>query len=261
MNFYLVGSGNMAWFLTKKLTEAGHICKGIYSRNQQTLAGLTTAFHVPMLLSLEYLKDDADCCILAVSDQSIKEIVQRISFQHTVLLHTSGATDIEQLKPAAMHYGMFWLIYSIVKQDLPQHRNIPCAYEASSAESGEVLMQIISAITDIAHQANGAQRQWLHLGAVFSNNFTNHLMAIAEQLCIKQDLPFSLLQPIIQQTCERITNASPHELQTGPARRNDQNTINKHLTLLQNSPDWKAIYEVVNQSIKAMYNKDNQQSA
>ena len=133
---------------------------------------------------------------------------------------------------------------------MPDHRNIPCAWEASTPKAEKYIQSIGHAITDVMFEAKYEQRKWLHLSAVISNNFINHLMAICEQVCAENNLPFSTLLPIIEQTFERIKNDSPKNLQTGPAIRKDTMTIQEHLSLLENHKEWQKIYEAMTKSIQ-----------
>ncbi|RYD56471.1 MAG: DUF2520 domain-containing protein [Sphingobacteriales bacterium] len=258
MTFYIIGSGNMAWFLVTRLTGAGHVCKGVYSRNHDTGSQLADAFGLKQLSSPEEIQDDADCCIMAIADGAIDEVVKRLSLSNTVLLHTAGAASINLLSSATQHYGVLWLIYSIVKNNLPEHRQIPCAYEYSDTRAKEVIQQLANSITDITYEADGTSRKWLHLCAVLSNNFTNHMMAITDELCRREGIPFDMLRPILSQTFERTTTTPPRALQTGPARRNDEKTMTSHMKMLDDHPEWQRIYQAVNESIKAMYKSGNQ---
>ena len=95
----------------------------------------------------------------------------------------------------------------------------------------------------------------MHLTAVLSNNFTNHLFAVSEKLCEEQNLPFSLLLPIIQQTVSRLSNTTAYTQQTGPAKRNDGIVLQNHVNMLEKHPEWQKLYEVLSESIKQMYNK------
>ena len=112
-------------------------------------------------------------------------------------------------------------------------------------------MEIAQAITDVLFEARYEQRKWLHLSAVISNNFTNHLLVICEQICKENNLPFNILMPIIEQTFERIKTASPGSLQSGPAVRNDLPTIQSQIRLLSGHPEWQKIYEHITNSIMA----------
>jgi hypothetical protein len=107
------------------------------------------------------------------------------------------------------------------------------------------------AITDQTYEAKYEQRKWLHLSAVIGNNFVNHLLAICEQICGENNIPFQVLQPIIEQTFERMRQQSPKVLQTGPAVRHDQTTIQAQEALLADHPAWQKIYTDISNSIKS----------
>jgi predicted short-subunit dehydrogenase-like oxidoreductase (DUF2520 family) len=173
-----------------------------------------------------------------------------------VLVHTAGAVTMDVLQPYATHTGIIWPIYSIVKDSLPKHREIPIAMRSNTEHAGVVVQKLTSSISDIYYTVSFEQRQWLHLCAVLINNFTNHLMAISETICHEQRIPFSLLYPIVKQTAERITHTSPTKLQTGPAKRNDTNTINKQLDMLAETPEWQELYKAATTSINKMYRND-----
>jgi predicted short-subunit dehydrogenase-like oxidoreductase (DUF2520 family) len=165
----------------------------------------------------------------------------------------AGALPLATLQPAAKDHGLLWPVYSINKQQMPNGRDIPCAWEASSPRSKRFLLEMGHAITNELFEATEAQRSWLHLCAVMSNNFINHLLAINEKLCAEHQLSTAILQPLIVQTFERAKNGSPFALQTGPAMRNDDGTIALHLEMLQAYPEMRDIYEAVTHSIKTLH--------
>jgi hypothetical protein len=88
-----------------------------------------------------------------------------------------------------------------------------------------------------------------------SNNFVTHLLAIGEKVCLENQLPYSTLQPIIEQTFERLRNFSPQSVQTGPAMRNDTSTIDEQIALLEDHPQWKRVYEAITESIQSSNRK------
>lgn len=259
MTFYVIGTGNTAWFMATRLVKAGHTCVGIYGRNPANAGKLAKAVKAPVLQQITDVKDDADACILAITDHAIKEVADNFKFEHTTLIHTAGSVSRMVLQPYATHAGVMWPIYSIVKENLPQHRDIPIALKGTSDHSEVILEQLAKSITDIYYTVSWEQRQWLHLCAVLCNNFTNHMMAISEQVCKKQHIPFSLLYPIVSQTADRIRQSSPKMLQTGPAKRGDDITIERHLSLLEQSPEWQAMYQAITTSIEKMYRNDKEE--
>jgi len=258
MTFSIIGTGNIAWFLAKRLTTAGHECMGIYGRNNAAAVELAEWIQAKPYQEIGDIRDgDVDICFIAVSDHSIASVAPKLYFTKTMLVHTAGSVDISILSAAATDYAVLWPVYSILKADLPNHRNIPCAWQASTPKAQRYILSIAHAITDVIFEAKDEQRKWLHLSAVFCNNFINHMMTIGEEACISQQLDFNALRPIIEQTFQRTQKASPYQLQTGPARRGDEITISRHLSLLNNNADWQQVYSAITTSIEHMYQQDN----
>lgn len=252
MTYTIIGTGNMAWFLAQRLHSAGHRCMGVYGRNASEAMKLAETISAPLIHQIAHIREEmADCCIIAVTDSAISEVAAKLPLQDTVVIHTAGSVPLDAIR--TLNSAALWSVYSIRKNDLPQHRNIPVICEAGTQEAQDIVLKIAGAISDVVQQATWQQRQYLHLTAVLSNNFTNHLMAISQELCEKHNLSFSLLLPIIQQTFEQINKGDIVESQTGPARRGDRNTMQRHLLLLQQEPHWRYLYECMSASIENMY--------
>jgi len=69
------------------------------------------------------------------------------------------------------------------------------------------------------------------------------------QILEQQGLDRQLLLPLIRETAAKIETMHPNAAQTGPAIRHDIDSINRHLQLLANKPDWKQIYETITEDI------------
>ncbi len=254
MTFSIIGTGNIAWFFGKRIAAAGHSCVGVYGRNTEEVSVLADALLSKRHGTVNEIRDgDADVCFLAVSDLAIAPIAAGISFKQTILVHMAGALTLDVISGAAADYAILWPVYSIVKNNTPGHRGIPCAWEVSSDRAKRFVLEMGHAITDHLFEAGSDQRKWLHLSAVMTNNFINHLLAINEKICADNKLPGNTLQPLIAQTFDRVKNASPFAVQTGPAIRNDNNTIGQHLGLLAGQPHIHEVYEAMTNSIKELH--------
>ncbi|MBU2045140.1 MAG: DUF2520 domain-containing protein, partial [Bacteroidetes bacterium] len=66
---------------------------------------------------------------------------------------------------------------------------------------------------------------------------------------------FDLLRPLIQETADKAMLNQPKDVQTGPAKRNDLQIMQKHLKLLENEPQLKDLYQSISQYIVKMYSK------
>ena len=92
----------------------------------------------------------------------------------------------------------------------------------------------------------------MHLAAVFVNNFTNYLFQIGSDILEKEDLSFDLLKPLIHETVNKLDHLSPLEAQTGPAKRKDLKSIQKHLDLMDSGVE-KEIYELMSKALIQKY--------
>ncbi|HRO42860.1 MAG TPA: DUF2520 domain-containing protein [Flavipsychrobacter sp.] len=255
MTYTLIGTGNMAWFLSKRLYEKGAKCTGVYGRNTEAATQLADSVHTNIVASLHQIPE-TDFCIIAVTDRSISEISTQLHLKETVVVHTAGSIPLDVL--VQTHKAVIWPVYSINKNNLPTHRNIPMVYEHSSEKAKQTVTQLAYTVSDMVQEVNWQQRQWLHLCAVIGNNFTNHLMTLCEKIAQSQNLPFSLIRPILQQTFETVTTIEPSLLQTGPAIRNDKETMQKHLHLLQQQTVLQELYRSLSASIEDLYKTTNE---
>jgi predicted short-subunit dehydrogenase-like oxidoreductase (DUF2520 family) len=253
MTYTIVGTGNIAWFLSTRMQKAGFRCMGVYGRNKVDATNLASALNAPIIHQLFHIREGlADCCIIAVNDNAVEELASKIPLRKTVMIHTSGSLALDVLP--TQNSAVIWCIYSILKKNLPENRDIPVVYEAGSQEAHEVVTKITNSISSIVYKASWYQRQHLHLSAVMSNNFINHLLTVCSEICNQNQIPFNLLQPIINQTFQLSQISNPKESQTGPAKRGDQNTLHRHFLLLEKHPEWQDFYEALSKSIQTMYN-------
>ena len=254
MTFTIIGTGNIAWFIGNRLVAARHHCNGVFGRNEVQVKKLAEALLCNTHGSLITARDtEADVCFITVSDDAIEEVAAKLQYKKTVLVHTAGAIGLDVLTKSAADAAVLWPIYSISANAIPQHRNIPIAWEASTSKAEKYALSLAHAITDVLFEAKYDQRKWLHLSAVISNNFVNHMMTISEKICLENNLPFSALIPVIDQTFSRFKQASPSTVQTGPAIRGDQKTIQEQMELLVAHPDWQAVYKSITDSIINTY--------
>ncbi|NDC42225.1 MAG: DUF2520 domain-containing protein [Chitinophagia bacterium] len=256
MTFSIVGTGNIAWYFSKKIAASGHQCKGVFGRNEAAVKELADALLAPVYGSVSEIHDGiSDVCFIAVKDAAIPEVAAQLHFTQTVLVHMAGALPLSVLAAAAKDYGLLWPVYSISRQQLPAGRNIPVAWEASTDRARRFVKEMGHAITDELFEATGEQRSWLHLCAVMSNNFINHLLAVNEMLCNQHDISANVLRPLIDQTFEKARNGSPLAAQTGPAIRNDSGTIDQHMAMLADVSEIANMYLTITNSIKKLHNK------
>jgi len=73
------------------------------------------------------------------------------------------------------------------------------------------------------------------------------MLVIAERLMKANNLDFNLLKPLIRRTFDN--DDLPSTVQTGPAQRGDEKTLERQLAFLENNERYQTIYAMVAASI------------
>jgi predicted short-subunit dehydrogenase-like oxidoreductase (DUF2520 family) len=249
MEIIIIGTGNTATVLGRKLKAAGHTILQVYGRNAAAASELAYELESESTNYWSVVNREAEIYILAVSDIAIAELVKELRLPEKTIVHTAASVSKNILKNSTSHFGVFYPLQSLKKEN--RHSpEIPIIIDASDEKTLHVLENLANTISTTVAEADDIQRLKLHLAAVFCNNFVNHIYALMEEYCHKENLNFSLLVPLIQETALRLTTISPSSVQTGPATRADQATIDKHLALLAPHQHLKDLYEMMTKSIQ-----------
>jgi predicted short-subunit dehydrogenase-like oxidoreductase (DUF2520 family) len=252
MDIVIIGTGNTASILSRKFKAAGHHILQVAGRNSAAASALAYELNTVSTNYWTSVNKNADVYIIAVSDNGIDDITADLKLPGKVVAHTAASVPKEVLKTVSEHYGVFYPLQSLRKEtaSLP---DIPLFIDGSDEKTINVLEKLAHSISgEKVVQAGNDDRIKLHVAAVFVSNFTNYLYVLAEEYCRKEGLDFKLLQPIIAETALRIENNSPKEVQTGPAIRHDEETIQKHLAMLEKYPELKKVYAFLSDSIAGM---------
>lgn len=192
----------------------------------------------------------SDLTIIAVSDDAIMEVSEGLNCEESVV-HTAGSVGLEVFRGLEFqHIGFFYPLqtFSLTKQ--VDWQSIPIFINGSSNEFIEFLTSLAQKITSSVHQIDEDQKVALHLSAVFANNFSNFMFTIAQDILVQNKLSTELIVPLIEETISKLQVMPAVEAQTGPALRQDQSTISKHLARLATHPDWQRLYAYLTQSIQ-----------
>lgn len=246
----IIGTGNTATIVGRKLKNAGHRIVQVFGRNRSAAVQLANVLQAEAAGIEESFKDEASIIILAVSDTAIAPVAGQFRFPaHCIVVHTAASVSKDVLQGKALQYGVFYPLQSL-KKEVEMLPEIPIVIDADSEKTLLQLYTLAQTITQHISTANDDQRLKLHMAAVMVNNFTNHLYTLVEDYCKKEDLDFSVLFPLILETVSRLKEISPHKAQTGPAIRNDAATIEKHLSLLQDHSRLFEMYKLFTESIQ-----------
>ncbi|MDY7396697.1 Rossmann-like and DUF2520 domain-containing protein [Aureibaculum sp. 2210JD6-5] len=246
----VLGTGNVANHLIDAFLKADSInLIQVYGRSKSALSKFENS--VETTSKFKSLKD-AEVYIITISDDAIPEFSSHLSLKDKLVVHTSGSVAMEALKTTG-NKGVFYPLQTFSKDNPVNFAAIPICLETERKEDYKMLEKLASSISDKVYNIDSNQRKYIHLAAVFTNNFVNYMYKIGKDICLENDIPFDILHPLILESAKKIENADPVSIQTGPAKRNDKKTIEKHLKLLKGQK--KEIYKLLTQSIKETYGK------
>jgi len=252
-NIAMVGAGNLAWNLAPALENNGHRISMVFNRTRKNaLLLIEQLYRAELKRNLNFSNESLDLIIIAVNDNSIKDIASEIILpENCQLVHTSGSQSMNILeRSAASSMGVFYPLHSFTKGVMTDFREVPVFLESSTPNGLHQLKTLSKGLTKKIFQLTSPQRRALHLSAVIATNFSNHLFTLAKKIMDKNGIDFNHLQPLSFSMIQKIFTIGPEAGQTGPAIRNDLETIDEHLEMLENEEDLVEIYSIMSKNIQ-----------
>lgn len=255
MKVAIIGTGNVAHVLGRKILQCEHQIVQIAGRNRSDAEQLGLLLHAASTDNFQDITCDADIYIVAVSDAALTEVHWWLPrLVQGIVVHTAGAVSKKVLCRIAEKYGVLYPLQSLRSHimDLPE---IPLIIDGDSPETLNHIRAFAASLSGMVREADDETRLKIHTGAVIANNFSNYLFTLVQDFCVNENLDFSLLMPLIKETVGRLEHHPASILQTGPAMRNDELTIAVHLDILKKYPELKALYGTLTEQIIRHYHR------
>lgn len=256
MKIAFIGAGRLATNLAPALQKGGAEVVEVWSHTRASAQSLASKLGcVASWGRVETATKSADCYLLAVKDAVLKDVIARLheGREDALLAHTAGSMPLSLFKDAGHARGaVFYPLQTFSKERQVDFSQVYFFLEATSHEDVESLRTLAERITlaENIHELSSAGRRHLHLAAVFACNFTNHCMALSEEILHSYHLPFKVMLPLVEETVKKLHVLSPHAAQTGPAIRGDKNVMGMQLSMLSDRPDLQQIYTLLSESIQ-----------
>ena len=154
------------------------------------------------------------------------------------------------LEGSKEEFGVLYPLQSLSADRNIRMGRIPFLVEASSPSVLEEIKDLAFTISEWVEEADSLKRLKVHLAAVFANNFSNHMVHVAQELLKEAELDPSMLKPILKETFQKLKELDAYSSQTGPAVRGDQESMNKHIELLRDHPEWEKLYTFISRDIE-----------
>ena len=250
----LLGTGRVASHLGPALAAAGHQVAFVWGRTASAAAAL--AARLPGARALPSLAPPlppADVYLLAVPDAAVAPLLATTTWPAGALVaHLAGSLPLSVFEAQpAVRGGVFYPLQTFSPGRAIDWPAVPLCIEAADLAAETTLLALATSLSQQVRRLDSAQRLKLHVAAVFANNFTNHLLGIADALLAEAGLPPALLTPLVRETVAKALAYPPFAVQTGPAVRQDAPTLAAHEAALAAHPAWQYLYARLTASIQA----------
>ena len=246
----IIGSGNVATQLGRALLKYNIKIDIIFNYNIHSADLLAKDLNSKASNQPKDLPTDSDLYIIALKDEHILASINQFDLKNKLIVHTSGTFDTQLLNKITSRVGCFYPMQTLTKNEEIVFENTAVFIEANLEEDIQLLKKITNQLNCTPFQVNQLQRQQLHIAAIATNNFTYHLFSCIQEYCNSNNLPYSSLGPLLSQTIKMIDKENPFMYQTGPAKRGENEIIEKHMDLLKSEEFLADIYSLFTTQIK-----------
>lgn len=254
MKVVIVGSGNVATALSGLIQKSGHEIVQVVSRNRDHAIVLASAYNADAISLSEKEFAPADIYLVALSDAALEAAEKINGLKDKFAVHTAGSISKDVFKNITSAYGVLYPLQTLSKATAPIPE-IPFLVEGNTKVTLHQVVGFARTLSEKVIPVSETERMHYHIAGVFAGNFTNHMYSIAENFCEKEKIDFKNLLPLIKEITVKASNNSPHDVQTGPAMREDIFTINRHLQALSPYPELKYLYLKLSESILKFHEK------
>ena len=228
-NIAIAGTGNVAYHLAKVFASKGYNISGVWSRESTHAELFAENFKTRFVNDISELNAGTDLIIIAVSDSAIKNVARAIGNYKGIVVHTAGSVSMDVFEGIFPNYGVFYPLQTLSREIPVSFDTVPIFVEASSSETLILLKTLAQSLSSNVYEADSHNRMLLHVAAVFAGNYSNLMYSIANELIHSSGFTPEVFHPLISETARKATEGDPQQMQTGPARRPDKPTIEKHL--------------------------------
>ena len=224
----LIGNGNVASMLARSIGEPFLLT---------SVGGRQRRCPIPT---------DADLYIIAVSDRAVGDVAAELADVSGLVVHTAGSVPMDVLPQKRR--GVLYPLQTISRTRELSASHIPLYVETAQSDDMAMLQLLAQSMGTVAQPMDSERRRYLHLAAVFCNNFVNRLYGMAGDILSEHGIPFTAMLPLIRETAEKVQHLTPRQAQTGPAVRWDEAVMREQLALLRDGTQ-RQVYQLLSQSI------------
>jgi len=248
----ILGAGNVAWHLAPALENAGHEVTEVYARDIKKAQMITERLYsAEPKDNLDFSESKAEIFILAVKDSAIPDLADEVILpEGSILIHTSGTQPLDILGYSSASFtGIFYPLQSFTRDRKLDFEDVPFLLESDDEETLQKLKKLAKSLSPQMYVVRSKDRKAIHVAAVFASNFSNHMIRIVEEIMRRQGVDFEMIKPLIIETISKSLQIGAKNAQTGPAIREDFETLEDHHQFLSYNEQLAEIYRLISQDI------------
>ena len=251
----IIGTGGLGTALARALSEFGIPIKSVFNRSGQIAEDLAGELSIPVFGSFPTDSEKLGKLVfITVSDRAIQEIAQRLAeldrdFSDRIFVHCSGnETDalLEPLKNKNAAVASFHPLQTFSSGASPDDFQDIYFSVQGDEEAYELLEDVAGKLGAHTIQISAGQKSRLHAAAVFASNYLATLLETATEIAASDELTREeagkMLLPLIKTTLHNAETDSFGDALTGPIKRGDLQTVQKHLELLKGNRNFLDMY-------------------
>ncbi|MBP8823288.1 MAG: DUF2520 domain-containing protein [Flavobacteriales bacterium] len=246
----ILGTGRLAFHLGHALYRSGVVLAGVAGRDLARTRELAREWDCTGF-PLNGPLPEAGLRVLAVSDDAIVHLAALLQADGTPVVHLSGTNPMDLLRPH-VHRGVLWPVQSFSPGVPMDFTEVPLVVDATDEPTLQLLGGIAGRLSRTVVRLPFEQRQQLHVSAVVASNFPVFLLREAERLLVKHGIDPQLVLPLWKASTHKAMDGADRSV-TGPARRGDRGTVERHLQLLADEPELRRAYAALSDLILHTY--------
>ncbi len=256
----VIGLGGLGTVLTKALVRCDFPVKSIFNRTASKAEALASSTGIEKWGAFPSSLDELGSLIfVTVPDSSIEAVAGKIAqidgetaYKGRTVVHCSGSESADllgQLKSKGAATASFHPLQTFSKNSNPDVFEGIYFSLQGDLKAFPPLQKVAHRLGAHTFQITPEQKSQLHAAAVLSSNYLTTLLQAAVEIGSTEGLsPEKVKQallPLVETTLENAEQFSFNEALTGPIKRGDITTVEKHLNLLEGQNEFRELYCVL----------------
>lgn len=271
-----IGAGKVGTALGLYFKQKGLQVGGYYSRTYQHAVDASKLTESRAYSSITELLSDSSMVWLTVSDDALQLIANEIALLQIpqnikAFVHTSGVHSSEVLQPIKDLGFSTYCAHPLMAFGDPAEslEQLKAAYfcldrrmDNLKSNNDEYLTHFFEKTGNPTLQIDDDKKELYHCAAAVLSNYMVTLLNMSYEMFAKSGMTKSEIKkatdPLLRSTLKNIAeNKSMSDALTGPIKRGDKTTIEKHLTTLEkNMPSKLTLYKELGKETMVMLQDD-----